>query len=423
MKELFKKELRELLTKQMLITLIAIALVTVLCGVAMTQSISEDILDSNEIHLIDMDQSTLSHQLSTLLSEENYEVVYLSYNGAIEDIPSLLEIHDWTDAVLILEGFGECVETSEESFLAEITVLDSTSVLTTYTSSGISTVQAVTESYLQSRQGVEPISLSTSSFTVANARIVNVASTQIVSSLSIWEILLPLLLFLLIVTTSQTIVTAVTAEKAERTLEVLLASPIQRSHLILAKILAACVIALLHLFVYGTSFLLSLLLAVGGLACESLSITDSFDSLSITSQAITSLELGLSPLGIGVILLDLFLSMGITLLFSIILGAIIQDTKSTANASLPILLTAMIPYLFSMVGNVRGLSTIPKFLLYLIPYTHTFIATQSLRFHDTILVIGGLCYQLLFLLVSAVLALRLYQSDTLLLGMPTRRRH
>ena len=54
-----------------------------------------------------------------------------------------------------------------------------------------------------------------------------------------------------------------------------------------------------------------------------------------------------------------------------------------------------------------------KYLMLAIPFTHTFIATGCLRFHDYLLFWGGMAYQAVFLGVLVWLALRLYSSDIL----------
>ena len=50
------------------------------------------------------------------------------------------------------------------------------------------------------------------------------------------------------------------------------------------------------------------------------------------------------------------------------------------------------------------------------------MATSCLRFHDLPLFWGGLIYQAVFLAVMTFLALKLYQSDILFIGMPKLRK-
>ncbi|MDE6657876.1 MAG: ABC transporter permease, partial [Oscillospiraceae bacterium] len=224
--------------------------------------------------------------------------------------------------------------------------------------------------------------------------------------------LMPLILFLLVVLTAQTIITAIGAEKTDKTLETLLSSPVPRSVIIGAKMLSALIVALIYAGVYGLGFLTALLFTVDKTA-ETMNISSAFTDMIHMNEAIQTLGLQISVIGwIGVIIQLLF-TIGIALTASMILGGLVEDAKSSQTASLPIVIFTMFPYMLSMISDIRNMDLPIRILLYCIPFTHTFIATGCLRFHQTGLFLGGMLYQIIFLCGIAFFALKLYQSDIL----------
>ena len=133
-----------------------------------------------------------------------------------------------------------------------------------------------------------------------------------------------------------------------------------------------------------------------------------------------ALDLQIPLWGWLLVIVQLILTIGIALMASIILGALVQDAKGAQTASLPILICTMFPYILSMLSDIRQMEGIAQIVMYIIPFTHTFIATSCLRFHDMGLFFGGLIYQAVFLAAMTALALKLYKSDILFIGMPKK---
>ena len=78
---------------------------------------------------------------------------------------------------------------------------------------------------------------------------------------------------------------------------------------------------------------------------------------------------------------------------------------------LPITFSAMIPYLLAMVVDIRTLSPVIKYIVYAIPFTHTFMASENVMFGNYSLYAGGLIYQIVLLVVCMTVALKIFMSD------------
>ncbi|MCM1358024.1 MAG: ABC transporter permease, partial [Prevotella sp.] len=111
---------------------------------------------------------------------------------------------------------------------------------------------------------------------------------------------------------------------------------------------------------------------------------------------------------------QLFLTIMICLSVSIMLGALVNDTKSSQTVIMPIMMLAMVPYLISMLADINTLPMAIRILVYAIPFTHTFSGMSNLMFGNTAIFYGGLVYQVIVFSICMFFALRLFNSDKIL---------
>lgn len=417
MSHLLKKELSELFNKQMLISLVVSFFIILMLGVLMTTTLSGEIADTGTVRIIDMDDTDFTHDVISYLEDKGY-TVKLGTDFAAE-----ADENDWTDAALLPEGLTETLlEKHEPCIIESYSTLRSTSVVALSVTDGSGSASTVTsairavlsETYLTGDLAFLEDPVDTEPYTRANGVTVQADTLSVVGSLALFDQLMPLVLFLLVVLTAQTIITAIAAEKTDKTLETLLSAPVPRTTIIGAKMLAALIVAVTYAAVYGIGFAASLLMSVSsGVETSGIDVGAAFTDVVKTQNAIEALGLQIPVYGWIGVLLQLVLTLGIALTAAIILGALVEDAKNAQSASLPIMLCTMFPYILSMVSDIRGLDTGVRTLLCAIPFTHTFIATSCLRFHDYGLFWFGIIYQAVFLAVLLFAAVKLYNSDVL----------
>lgn len=414
MRHLLKKELSELLSKQMLIGMVVSFVLIVCLGQVVSSVITTEVTESGTVCVIDLDQTEFTQKVITALEESGYTVK----TGT--DFKTEAAQNGWTDAVLFPEGMtASLLENHEPCELQSYTQLKSTSAMAMTLAEGgsVNRVEAVirellAETYITDELAFLNDPVTVTPITCANGTSVQAEPTMILASMSMFDQFMPLLLFLLVALTSQIIINAIAAEKTDKTLETLLSAPVPRSKIIGAKMLAALIVVLLYVAVYGVAFLIMMLSTVNS-AADGMDVGAAFTSLAHTTQAIDTLGLQIPALGWAGVIVQLLLTIGIALTASIILGGMVEDVKGSQMASLPIMVCAIFPYIFSMVSDIRSMEGSVRWLLYCIPFTHTFIATSDLRFHDYALFWGGMAYQATFLGALVFFALRLYSSDML----------
>lgn len=422
MMHLLKKELSELLNKQMLIGLAVSFLLMVTIGFITTTTLGSSLADTGTVRIIDSDKTAFTEKVISKLEDAGYTV------ETCDDFTQKLADSSWKDAVEFPAGMTESLlERHEAVTLVRHSALRSTSAIALTTSEGNTGIvkdairMALTSELLPEDMDFlnDPVSLRP--LTYANGHTAEADPTAILSSVAMFDQLMPLVLFLLVVLTAQTIIGAIAAEKTDKTLEALLTAPVPRSRIIGAKMLAALIVAVIYAATYGIGFLISMLSTVSSTA-ENMDVGSAFSSLVQTRQAVQELGLGIPFLGWCGVFAQLLLTLGISLTAAIILGGLVEDAKGSQTASMPILICTMFPYILSMVSDIRGMETGTRLLLYAVPFTHTFIATGCLRFHDYATFWGGLAYQAVFLAGVTFFALRLFSSDMLFVHSG-RRRH
>jgi ABC-2 type transport system permease protein len=81
----------------------------------------------------------------------------------------------------------------------------------------------------------------------------------------------------------------------------------------------------------------------------------------------------------------------------------------------------MIPMFITMFKDFSTLPFAVQALLFVIPFSHPMMASRALMFDQYALVIAGLAYMAAFALIMVLIAVRIFNSDRLLVGRVKRR--
>ncbi|MBR6792641.1 MAG: ABC transporter permease, partial [Ruminococcus sp.] len=418
---LLKKELSELLNKQMFIGLILTTLIFMFVGNIMETTISDAVNETYSLNICNNDDGDMSDRLMDMLSQmgENDALTLKVVETQGEDYADIINDNDISSLIIIPEGFSDTLAEGKPAELISISRMTSAATMSNLsndTSGAVSVIEKCITNLLAENSGLTaedlalmdaPISVSEN--TVIDDKSAAVSMDNVMSKVMMQNMILPLIVFVLIMMTSQTLMSAISNEKIDKTLETLLSAPVSRTAVISAKMLAAAVVALINAAVYMVGFSVFVSGATD-------TVTEEL-STSVVTQAI-SVEVALAQLGLSlgitdylVIGIQLFLTIMICLSVSLILGAMVNDTKSSQTMIMPIMMLAMVPYMISMLADVNAMPTAVRMLVYAIPFTHTFSAMSNLMFGNDAIFFGGLIYQAVFFAICMFFALRLFKSD------------
>ena len=420
---LLKKELSELINKQMILSLIFTVAIFFIMGNVMESATSEIVEEakSNKLSICSMDDSAVTEEMIESFKESGSKVDLVTVEG--DDYASAFKKQKKLKGfVVIPKGFGEAVEKGEKPEVYSVSKVQGAAAFSNMTSGPENTLSAVTlfvSQKLADQKGVSKEQLKTiedpltvTEHTVVADKSAQVSMGSIVTKLMMQNMILPIIVVLLIMMTSQSLISSISNEKIDKTLETLLSTPVSRGSVITAKMLAAAIVALLNagvMMIGFSSYTKSMTSAVSG----DINTSDIAAALS-PNEAIKQLGLNLTAGDYLLIGVQLFLTIMICLAISIILGALVNDSKSAQTMLLPIMMMVMIPWMISMFTDINSLPTVPKFIISAIPFTHTFTAMTNLMFGNMTQFWIGVAYQFAVFIIVMFFALKLFTSDKIL---------
>lgn len=413
---LLQKELKELINGQMILSLAVILAMLFIMG-NITKSAINDVTEEAQnpkINISDRDDTDFTQNLIEVLKNSGAEIKVFETDG--DNYADILSENDIKNIVIIPKGFTDSIENGEKPEIITASRMTSAATLSnisTGTSGAITLIQNCIANTIATEAGMSPEQFELmenpivlTDNTVVDDKSANTSIDSIMNKISMQNAILPIIVFLLIMMTSQSLISSISNEKIDKTLETLLSAPVSRSSIITAKMLAAAVVALINAGVYMIGF--SKFIKNSSIQAENLVSSISVD------DALSQLGLNLSVGDYVLVGIQLFMTIMICLSVSIMLGALVNDTKSSQTVIMPIMMLAMVPYVISMLADINTLPMIVRILVYAIPFTHTFSGMSNLMFGNNTIFFGGLIYQIIVFAICMFFALRLFKSDKIL---------
>lgn len=411
---LLKKEVRELLTPQMilpmLIGVLALAFIGNLVGTENKKSQT-----SQPVAILDLDNTDTSAIVNSIFTESGFQVDY-NTGISLEQMVKKSATAKTGTVVVIPEGFEEGIKNFKQQKLLKYNLINSFSVFAATNAAATDfTIGAVNEYFsnlmiLQALPGTDPVVLKTpvaqDEYVSLNDKTAHAGINEVTGFITTQTMFIPIVIFMIIMSASQMIAVTIASEKENKTLETLLSAPVSRVSIVTAKMTAAGLVSLLMAIAYmfGMNYYLN------GLTGGAFSTAAN----SQVSTAITQLGLTLNVSDYALIGITLFLSILIALAISLILGAFAEDVKKAQGLITPILFLIMIPYLMSMFIDMGTASAGVKLLMNVIPFSHTFTASQNLFLQNYNPVIFGIIYQAVWVIVLIIVAAKIFKSDKIL---------
>ncbi|MBR1863557.1 MAG: ABC transporter permease [Ruminococcus sp.] len=412
---LFKKELKEMLNLQNILIMVIMVVVLSMAGQGMSQAMEEGTEAMMEVNLCDLDDTDFSRNvvkfMTANLAKEEGSVNSVTLES--DDYAKELKRLGVKNVLIIPKGFTDSVnnnETAEVRFVQKMTSLSAMGNQSTGSQIAVQYLSvAVKDVVYNVKQASGKLSQAEISFldkplkvsetTIVGSKSDNISSTLVLQMCSAQGMLVPMLMYILIIMSTNMMVNAVSTEKIDKTLETLLSSPISRLSVITAKMLAAAVVAAAQAaaYMFGMHNMMDSMLSSGGDG----EYSQVLENLGLTLNAGQYILIGL----------QMFISILIVLSISLVLGILAQDVKSAQTLTMPVMAGAMVPFMLSMFLDINSLSPVLRYVVYAIPFTHSFCSSANVMFGNNTVFYGGLIYQVIFLIACLAFALRIFMSD------------
>ncbi len=230
-----------------------------------------------------------------------------------------------------------------------------------------------------------------------NHHIVNASPSLVSGVLTSQAISLPLIVFLMVTITAQMAAGAVAAEKENKTLETLLTLPVKRTTIVASKISGTAVMGLIAALAY----MVGLKSYLGSFTTE-------------TGVTLRELGLGITPTGMLLFALVVFLTIVFALSLAMILAVFAEDVQSANTVVSSVILPLAFPAFILMFTDINELPALARYGLLADPFTHPILAYRYALSGSYGLMALSLVYLSALSLVTLYFAARIFSSEKVL---------
>lgn len=406
------KEIRELINKQLIFSLVFTLIIFYFIG-QIVRTEAKRAETGRRIGVLDLDRSPVSRGLLDNLRLVRFQIEEFETEDK-EEALRLAQQKNLSFVLVIPPGLSGGIEKLESREIETYSFLRSFSMAAARYSDIFRAIFDTANNYLSNEvlkkkwPEIPPENLKkplkSRDFVIVRQNRVEASASAIVDFMYAQSIFVPIILVMILIYSSQMVISAIAMEKQNKTLETLLTVPISRSSIVAAKMLAAGIVGLLSTLIYLAGFRWYMRGRTGDIAQAASGIT----------SIIKELGLSITTAGNLILLLSLFLAILCALALATILGVLAEDYRSAQSLIMPLMLFVMIPYILSIFTDLRTLSLPARILIYAIPFSHPFMTTQNILFHNYKAIGAGIAYMLIVFIILVFTAARIFSTDRVL---------
>ncbi|EEB73335.1 ABC transporter permease [Thermococcus sp. AM4] len=228
-------------------------------------------------------------------------------------------------------------------------------------------------------------------------RIINVPPTVVSQVLASQSYGLPLIVFLMVMITSQMAAGAVASEKENKTLETLLTLPVKRTTIVASKITGTAVMGVIAALAY----MIGLKQYMASFGAQ-------------TGVSLSELGLSVTPAGLALFGVVVFLTIAFSLSLAMLLAVFAEDVQSANTVVSSVILPLAFPTFILSFVDVTQLPPLGRYLLLASPFTHPTLDYRYILMGDY----GSVAWSILYLGIAAGVTLyataRIFASEKVL---------
>jgi ABC-2 type transport system permease protein len=412
---LLKKEIKELVNKQLIISLAFTVIIFNFIGQVSKKEVRKAI-GVQTISALDQDDSAASQALVKGLESARFKI--LDQSGKTKE--EAIEAAKAGESKLLLvipKGFGDSLTDLKPNEIETYSFMRSFSLIGARGQVVVQSVitalnDAQSDTFLKEKlPGIDPASLKkpikSKDFVIVQDKMAEGSANDVAGMISQQSLLIPIVLFMIVMYSSNMVISAMAMEKQNKTLETLLTVPIKRTSIITAKMLAAGLIGLISAGVYMFSFQGMF----GGIGEEA---AKAGAQASGGAALMQKLGLTFDTTGYVILGLSIFLAILVALAMAMILGVLAEDLRSAQYMIMPLMFMVMIPYFISIFADINAVSLPLKIFIMAIPFSHPFMVSQNLYLGNYGMIAAGLAYMLVVFAILVVFAARVFSTDKIL---------
>jgi len=418
---LVKKEIKEMLRDpKILLGMVLMPLIVFpIMGAAINISTStvEKAVRSATLAVMKLDHGPLADQLILSFKALNVSLLEIQ-SSPIEEAVRNLEKTNVTTLIVIPPGFTENLTLGLKGELDVYAILRSISISEGAKASAANAPISIYEKMLvyqaikqafpdRNPQNVlDPIAVK--SFVIFRGRLLNVSPEFLQRIFMSQSFGFPMVIMLLLISAMQIAATSISIEKEEKTLETLLTLPVGRLSILAGKLAGSIVVALAG--------------AIAAIVGVNFYATSIFSFAPADSVDLAALGLSLSPLTYLLLGVTMFVTIISALALAICIAVFSENVREAQSLIGPLSLIVILPSLILMFVDIDALPLYFQAILYLMPYTHSIVASKAAFIGDYLTMLRSIAGISLFTLLILYIAAKIFTTEKVITARLTLRK-
>ncbi len=236
---------------------------------------------------------------------------------------------------------------------------------------------------------------------ILKGSVLEIAPSAIFTLVMSQSIMLPIMVMMMVMFAIQMAATSIALEKEQKTLETLMTLPVSRMTILGGKLSGSIVIA-----IAGS---VSYLIGFGYYINSAFSFVP--DAMSMN---ISDVNIGITPFGFLLVGIVIFVTLVSALAMALSVAVFADNVRSAQSFTGVLVTPIMIPALVLMFSDIEMLPPAFQYILLIIPYTHSIIATKAAFLGNYFMVIRSIFFISIWTVAVLYIAAKIFSTERII---------
>ena len=236
---------------------------------------------------------------------------------------------------------------------------------------------------------------------ILKGTVLEIPPSAIFSLVMSQSIMLPIMVMMMVMFAIQMAATSIALEKEQKTLETLMTLPVSRMTILGGKLSGSIVIA-----IAGS---VSYLIGFGYYMNSAFSFVPEAMSMNISD-----INLGITPFGFLLVGIVIFVTLVSALAMALSVAVFADNVRSAQSFTGVLITPIMIPALVLMFSDIEMLPPAFQYLLLVIPYTHSIIATKAAFLGNYFMVMRSIFFISIWTVAVLYIAAKIFSTERII---------
>ncbi|MFH2110475.1 MAG: ABC transporter permease [Candidatus Bathyarchaeota archaeon] len=215
------------------------------------------------------------------------------------------------------------------------------------------------------------------------------------------SIMLPIMVMMMVIFAIQMAATSIALEKEQKTLETLMTLPVSRLTILAGKLSGSIVIALAGAVSY--------LIGFGFYMNAAFSFVP-----EATTMNISDVDISITPFGMVLVGVVIFVTLVSALAMALSVAVFADNVRSAQSFTGVLITPIMIPAVVLMFSDIEMLPQSVQWIMLVIPYTHSIIATKAAFLADYVVVVRSILFISVWTLAVLYVAAKIFSTERII---------